>query len=157
MTTPTTTPNLPRLRRALAAAIGCEEGALLASSPRPGASWPRHLAAALCYRARLPRAAASAALGYTPDSYTVVARQALRRLADDPAAATRYAAARAALVGEGAAREALIHFATCKHAREWRMTGKQPLICTLGEDLAESERQAAALQKLRERYADGTA
>lgn len=56
-----------------------------------------------------------------------------------------------------AGREALTHFATCKYAREWRMTGKQPLICTLGEDLAESERQAAALQKLRERYADGTA
>lgn len=59
--------------------------------------------------------------------------------------------------GSGATREALIHFATCKHAREWRMTGKQPLICTLGEDLAESERQAAALQALRERYNNGTA
>lgn len=59
--------------------------------------------------------------------------------------------------GSGAAREALTHFATCPQGKEWRMTGKQPLICTLGEDLDESARQAAALQLLRERYANGAA
>lgn len=49
-------------------------------------------------------------------------------------------------------REALTHFATCKHAREWRLTGRQPLICTLGEDLVESERLAAQLQQIRESH-----
>lgn len=59
--------------------------------------------------------------------------------------------------GTGAQREALTHFATCPQGREWRMSGKQPLICTLGEDLDESARQAAALQQLREKYTNGPA
>lgn len=49
-------------------------------------------------------------------------------------------------------REALTHFATCPQGKQWRMTGKQPFICGIGEDLAESQRLADQVQRLREEY-----